>query len=307
MRGFRRFSAVWLVGVVGCTGQPDDDSDGVDSDTTPEIPSDPDVDSYIPSTFPPTDAARIIFFGDSITEGVGGTATTKYTALLQHNDDGAWPDWADNDLAARFPNLTEVVDVSLGGATTASVVASQLDQVDAAVGPTALGPTLIVGTIGGNDLLDVVFSGDVEAGIDAVLGNLEAITSFFLDPARFPDGAYLAITNVYDPTDGVGQVEECFFGFDLSAVIPEFDRLEADTRSLAERDGWSLVDMRGHFLGHGFRYDEDGDWADPADPTLWFEPDCIHPNERGHHEIRRLFLASLDGTPLPLVDPPSSP
>lgn len=304
-----RFGMAALVGVfAGCTGGGDGDPVDSGSVVTGD-PSDPDVNSYIPPSFPPPEAARIVFFGDSITEGVGVTdPNDRYVALLQHNADETWPGWAGDDLAARFPGL-DVIDVSLGGATTGSVLASQLGQIDDALaehGP-AGGPTLIVGTIGGNDLLDVLLSGDIEAGTDAVIANLEQITQFMLDPARFPDGVYLAITDVYDPTDGAAQVDDCFYGIDLSPVMPEFERLEAEARDLAARDGWALVDMRGHFIGHGFHYADAGPWADEADPTLWFAPDCIHPNQRGHHEIRRLFLAALDGVPLRYQVPTTTP
>lgn len=302
-------AAVVLSGGLGaCTGGSGDAADPSDPGTQ-GTSVDPDVNSYLPPSFPPQDAARIVFFGDSITEGVGVTdPNDRYVALLQHNADETWPGWAGDDLAARFPGL-DVIDVSLGGATTGSVLASQLGQIDAALadhGP-AGGPTLIVGTIGGNDLLDVLLSGDIEAGTDAVIANLEQITLFLLDAARFPDGVYLAITDVYDPTDGAAQVDDCFYGIDLSPVMPEFERLEAEARDLAARDGWALVDMRGHFIGHGFHYADPGAWTDEADPTLWFAPDCIHPNQRGHHEIRRLFLAALDGEPLQYEVPTTEP
>ena len=34
---------------------------------------------------------------------------------------------------------------------------------------------------------------------------------------------------------------------------------------------------------------------DRDDATGWFS-DCIHPNDRGHHELRRLFFEAIDGT-----------
>ena len=65
-----------------------------------------------------------------------------------------------------------------------------------------------------------------------------------------------------------------------------------------------MVDMHGHFLGHGLNYDmTDNAEYDAADPTLWFESDCIHPNERGHHELRRVFFGAMAGEPVPVEGP----
>lgn len=274
---------------------------GSPADTGVEAPPlDPDVSTYVPGHFPAADPQRVVFLGDSITAGYGvPNPENAYVQLLLDNNEARWPDHAEADLGARFPEL-EVLDVSVSGATTDSLIAVQLPRVDAAWGPSVAGETLVVITIGGNDMSEGTFSGDPAGAVDSVVANLEVIADHFLDPARFPDGAYVYITNVYEPTDGTGQVDECFYGLDLSAVIEEFERLLDESRALAEAQGWAWVDLRGHFLGHGFRYDEEGDWTDEEDPTLWFQDDCIHPNPRGHHEIRRLFLAAIDGEPLPL-------
>ncbi|MCB9688639.1 MAG: hypothetical protein H6738_24770 [Alphaproteobacteria bacterium] len=269
--------------------------------TVPTVPLDPDVQSVWPASFPPAEAARFVAFGDSITRGYGiDNEANTYTELLLHNNDGKWPDFAGDDLTARFGEL-EVFDVSRDGATAPTVISGQLPQLETLLGASVSGPTIVVGTVGGNDTLDAIFSGDLDAATDAFMADLQVITDFFLDPVRFPDGTYLAIANVYDPTDTTGQVDECFFGLDLSALQDDFDRFNDRTREAAIRNGWAWVDLRGHFVGHGFRYDEDGFWADADDPTLWFQGDCIHPNVRGHHEVRRLFLSALDGQQLPLV------
>ena len=43
-------------------------------------------------------------------------------------------------------------------------------------------------------------------------------------------------------------------------------------------------------LGHGFHAtSETLESYDANDATEWFDNDCIHPNDRGHHELRRLF------------------
>lgn len=285
--------------LIACTP----DEEGTDTTSAPEVVLDPDVNTVWPDTFPPSGAVRFVTFGDSITRGYGiDTEANIYRQLLVHNNDTKWPDFSGDDLTARFGEL-EVIDVSRDGATAPSVIAGQLPELEATLGPSVSGPTLVVGTIGGNDTLESIFVGGLDTVTDQFLDDLKTITDFFLDPVRFPDGTYLAIANVYDPTDTTGQVEECFYGLDLSAMQDDFDRFNAATRDAAVRDGWAWVDLQGHFVGHGFRHDEDGPWTDEDDPTLWFQDDCIHPNVRGHHEVRRLFLSALDAEPLPLIVP----
>jgi lysophospholipase L1-like esterase len=290
----------WLF---ACTAE--DTAGPGDSDAPAVLAPDPDVNSFVPASFPPVAPARLVYFGDSITAGYGvANGDNTYPALLEENNDRQWPADAGDDLTTRFGAL-DVLDVSFPGATTDDVLSYQLPAVDRSWGPVVEGPVLVAGTIGGNDLMAVLFAfGDVDAGVAQILENLRVIGDFFLDETRFPDGAYLAITNVYEPTDAEGQVPECFYGLDLSAFITDFDGLNASSRTLAEEQGWAWVDLRGHFLGHGFRHaDEQAAAYDEADPTLWLQDDCIHPNVRGHHELRRLFRSAFDAEPLPLVVP----
>ncbi len=289
----------WLA----CTA-PETDTPGDAAGTEVELPPDPDVDTFVPASFPPPSAARVVWFGDSITAGYGVEDREGWAALLERNHDKKWPDDEGDDWRTMYGQF-ELLDVSRSGATTDDVVAYQLPQVTAAWGERIDGPVLVAGTIGGNDLMEVLFSfGDIEAGVEHVLANLEEIGAFFGDAERFPDGAFLAITNVYEPTDGDGQVAECFYGLDLSGFVEDFDGLNASSRELAERQGWAWVDLRGHFLGHGYNYDEPTATAyDEDDPTLWLQDDCIHPNPRGHHEIRRLFRSAFAAQELPLWIP----
>ncbi len=300
-------AGAWVVGSAGCTDDAGTaDGSGTLSDPTAHITDpgptlDPDVDSYLPPEFADAMPERVVFLGDSITAGYGlNNDDNSYVSLLLENNDNKWPDHGESDLAARFAGL-DVLDVSVPGATTGSLMAGQLPRVETSWGTEVSGEVMVVITIGGNDLTDALFSGgNADQAADQALDNIESIVDFFHDPARFPDGAWVYITNVYEPTDGVGQVDACFFGLDLSSIVPTFERLGDESRALAESQGWALIDLRGHFLGHGFHFEDEGDWYHPDDPTLWFQDDCIHPNVRGHHELRRLFLAAIDGADLTL-------
>lgn len=266
---------------------------------------DPHVMTWVPPEWSPQDVVRVVFLGDSITAGQGVfNPRSDYASLLVDNDDDNWPDHAEADLEARFPGL-EVIDVSRSGATTEDVLATQLPAIEDQLGPVVSGTTLVVGTVGGNDIGDLLFGfGDVEAEVTRISDNVAAIANWFGDPTRFPDPTYTYLTNIYEPTDDQAQADECFYGIDVAFLQPAFLDINARTREAAQRDNWAWIDLYGHFLGHGMNYDEpEIEYYHPDDPTLWLASDCIHPNGRGHHEVRRLFLYAIDNEPLPRVDP----
>ncbi len=289
---------IWVILLAACVPKSTEESSTPLSGPTP----DPDVETWVPEAFPPTGAERIVFFGDSITAVYGlNNPDNGYPSLLLGEDSDRWPEHEGGDLVDRFGAL-DVLDISRDGATTDTVLSSQLPGVEAAWGPVISGPTLVVGTIGGNDALNALLSADsFEETRAQMIDNLSRIVDFFQDEARFPDGSYLYLTNVYEPTDGTGQVPECFYGLDMTLVLPELEATNEAMLGLAQEQGWAWVDLHGHFLGHGFRH-EDPNVAqhDDEDPSLWLQDDCIHPNARGHHEIRRLFLAAVDAEPLAL-------
>ncbi|MFT4623823.1 MAG: lysophospholipase L1-like esterase [Myxococcota bacterium] len=288
--------------LAACAGKDDatEADSGASATATPAPASDPDVDTYVPPEWGPTEPVRVVYLGDSITAGVGASKNSlAYTALLAEDRSAKWSDYADLDLESTFSAI-EVVDVSVGGATTNSLINGQLPALDAQLGATASGETIVVMTIGGNDaqnaLNPLVEPREI---LDALIANIEIIVDDL--QARFPDGVYIYATNVYEPTDGVGTYAGCFFGISFLERLPELYRAEDEFRSLAERKGFAAIDLRGHFEGHGFNAGDSSIEAyDAEDPSLWFEDDCIHPNDRGHHELRRLFHAAIQGIDLPL-------
>jgi len=288
------------VSITDTSSLPTDSVATADTGSLVTTDADPDVDTYVPPGWPPLDPARVIFLGDSITDGVGvANQDLAYPSLLVSNDDATWPDHLDGDLSSRWPGI-EVIDVARSGATTETVLAGQLPAIEAALGGPPVGPTLVVGTVGGNDVSGTIFGfGNLEEEAPKIVDRVDDIAAWFADPARFPDGAYVYLTNVYEPTDAEGQADECFFGLNLSNIQPTFEAINADMRVRAEQNSWAMVDLRGHFKGHGFNHDDPKIAAYHADdPTLWLSRDCIHPNQRGHHEVRRLFLAAIDALPL---------
>lgn len=285
---------LWAVALLaGCTAEVVPEPEG------PAL--DPNVASWSPPQAPLAEASRVLFLGDSITAGYGlDERRNRYASLLVENRDGAWPEWSGDDLTARYGEL-EVVDVSVSGSQTADVLAEQIPRLRERLPAVASGPTLIYITIGGNDLLNSLLDAGLDQVPDLIESNLREIAEQLGDPTWFPDGTLLLVTNIYEPTDGEGQVDECFFGLDVTTLEPVLDETNARSLALAQELGFAWVDLRGHFRGHGFHHDDPGNaFYEEADPTLWLQDDCIHPNRRGHHELRRLFLAATDATPFTL-------
>ncbi len=265
--------------------------------------------TWLPEDYTPSAPENLIFFGDSVTVGEGATQRTReYNQLLMLNDDEAWPGFAEDDLESTFGEVPPTIyDVAQGGATTGQVVAWQLPNLESQLPDVVEGETLVVATIGGNDMVVAVFASQLsdepdvvaQAEVDKMVENLSEISVFFADTQRFPDPVYLYIANIYEPTDTVGQAEVCFNDVDVRIGIRAIDLANLGMLELAQEEGFGYVDMRSHFLGHGQNAgDESGEWYVPDDATTWFVDDCIHPNDRGHHEIRRLFSAAIAGEPL---------
>lgn len=255
--------------------------------------------NVIPTSLRPTDAARLIVMGDSISAGVGASRRTgtSYGALLGNNDDTRWPDAMSLDLAARFGHDVPVVNVAVGGATTGSMRADQPPALRTRLSLPVRGHSVVVITIGGNDLQLAIISGNPEGGtLNSAINNIRQAVQFLQDPANFPDGTSIYIAAVYDPSDGEGYIEGCFFNLRLPQFITGLNTWRSRYVALGQEMGFGVIDALGHFHGHGHNYQHaDNPYYDAADRTGWFS-DCIHPNDRGHHELRRLFFEAIDGT-----------
>jgi lysophospholipase L1-like esterase len=299
-----------LLALTGCfsgsdtadTGGGGTDTSDTGEDVVDETDYDPLVASWIPDDYVTTGIARVVFLGDSITNGNGASnRQLSYPKLLKDNDDETWPAGAEFDFPALFDEAPEVIDEALAGATTASLVAKQLPHVTEDLGDTVSGKTAVVVTIAGNDVQGIMFNtSKTEETTENILENLGEFYDYFQDPVRFPDGSQIYLANVYEPSDGVGQADECFYGLNLENVLPTLDYVNNATLEHAQDRNVAWIDMRGHFLGHGFHAgDEDNAYHQADDPSLWFADDCIHPNDRGHHEIRRLMWYAIARQPWP--------
>jgi lysophospholipase L1-like esterase len=206
-------------------------------------------------------------------------------SLLFRNHDATWPESSGIDLASRFPGI-EALNLTRDGDCTTDVLSTQLRTMRRQV--PAGRSALITLTAGGNDLL-VAFDHDRDGLAEAVIKiatNLERCVEEI--HAHLP-GATIIVTTVYDPTDGTGLLPGA--AGELGELPVQFlDEYNDRIRQLANGRSILVADAQQHFQGRGRQAQEHERWYWAINP--------IEPNARGANEIRKLWLATLDGKPV---------
>lgn len=219
--------------------------------------------------------ALYLALGDSLSIDKFAGHGLGAAALLHHNNDKVWPEFAGKDLVSRNPRC-RFENRAQDGHTTEDVL-RELPGL-----PPSPGRTLVTLTVGGNDLIACLNRGSLDPS--PVLKRLQQLVQSLR--ARYPE-LTLLLTSVYDPTDGTGQVQSGHRRF-----APGLRAIGDFNRSLGSLDA-ILVDVHARFLGHGMRHDDKSyEHYHPEDPTHWYTLD-IEPNPRGSSEIRRLFWEAL--------------
>ena len=241
----------------------------------------------------------LLTIGDSVTAGFGSTRGHSFVEMLTKqpvNDDQKLKDCS---LTKVFPTLI-VVRKAISGSTSFHL-AGQIPKkpYDA----DTLG--VVVMTSGGNDLIHDY--GRSPPNEHAMYGAswaqaqpwLPGYASRLDDTVTrleqlFPGGFHLFVANIYDPTDGVGDI--------ASAGLPAWpDGLKILTAYNALITAFAdkhpqvhLVDMHGLFLGHGIHCsDTRHPHYHPDDPHYWYFRNLEDPNDRGYDALRRIFLNQM--------------
>jgi hypothetical protein len=111
---------------------------------------------------------------------------------------------------------------------------------------------------------------------------------------RFPEGCHIFLANIYDPTDGVGDIERAGLPpwTDGLRILAKYNDILQ--QAAGRHPHVHLVDIHGPFLGHGIHCTRF--WHphyDSKDPHYWYYLNLEDPNERGYDAIRRLFLLEI--------------
>jgi lysophospholipase L1-like esterase len=222
--------------------------------------------------------------GDSISiDDYAGGHGRGGASLLARNRDDDFPQWRGRDLATLDPQLDYHL-LATDGATTSTLLDSQLPQLETS----ALAPTLVTLTIGGNDILgaygDTQRAREIVSVVRSRLGQALVRLRSLLRRRSDP----VIVSTVYDPSDGTGDASRVGLP-PWPQVVDVLAELNAELREVAAEQGARVADIHGYFLGHGLRAGNPAQ-ADPrpANRDLWY-CNIIEPNAWGANAVRAAF------------------
>jgi lysophospholipase L1-like esterase len=264
-------------------------------------PAGPSVDR---SQFSRTWTARPVFLvglGDSVTDGFGARHGYSYFDRLIANPPDEFSDMDRICLSAVLPHLL-MTNLSVSGSISRELVETQLPRLPQ-VDTNTIG--FVVMTTGGNDLIhnygrtppreQAMYGATLEQAKPWVAHfeqRLEQIMNTLI--TNFPGGCHIFLADIYDPTDGVGDIKSAGLPAwpDGTALLAEYNRIIA--ACAARHTQVHLIRFHDTFLGHGIHCTQP--WAkhyDSKDPHYWYYENLEDPNERGYDVIRRLFLNEM--------------
>jgi len=262
-----------------------------------------------------TEIERVVFLGDSVTVGTPPTgAPDFYRSILAdalalefglEPPEAAWKQVNIFDGTSQVQRSGDFASCAVWGARNDDIQA----QMDECFTPEDLGlRTLVVMTMGGNDLSSLAQDAIDGVPIATIFEDLEQMVAFHeeairwlvADPAMFPNGVFVVNTNVYEFTDYTVDLLSCpaapTAGFNANPENPDvllgsLNLINEEYMRIAEESGTDVVFMFEGFCGHGFHSD------DPDNPCYrgpgndnWFDFTCIHPTPAGHGALAEMFL-----------------
>jgi lysophospholipase L1-like esterase len=240
----------------------------------------------------------LLGLGDSITQGLGASPGLTYFGRLYKHPANEFSEMQGINLSEVLPNL-KPLNLAISGTTSIECIEYQLPKLmpyDAR----AFG--IVVITTGGNDIIHnygrtppregAMYGARVnEMGEWATNFGKRLDTIAERVRVTFPGGSHIFIANIYDPTDGNGDIEHAGLPAwpDGLGVMSAYNEVLSE---FAERhEDVTLVDIRSEFLGHGVHCTHFWHrYYRKNDPHYWYWDNLEDPNDRGYDAIRRLFL-----------------
>lgn len=264
-------------------------------------PSGPDVD---PTAFARPWTSRpvlLVGLGDSVTAGFGARKSYSYFDRLVENPAEEFESVKSVNLRAVFPGL-HATNLAVSGSISHELIGYQLPKL-ARTDTNTLG--WVVMTTGGNDLIhnygksppreQAMYGATWEQAQPWISGFESRLETIITEiTARFPGGCHIFLGNIYDPTDGVGDIQRAGLpawtdGLKIHAAYNDTIR-----RCSERHPQVHVVNLHDGFLGHGIHCAQF--WSshyDSKDPHYWYYFNLEDPNERGYDAIRRLFLIEM--------------
>ncbi|MBK6687186.1 MAG: hypothetical protein IPG45_22140 [Deltaproteobacteria bacterium] len=268
-----------------------------------------------------TGVERVVFLGDSVTVGTPPTPSDQYYrsrlaerlathfGLMPPSD--VWERASLVNGTALVQSSGDFASCAKWGARTDDLIEDNSQMLDCFPESERHKRTLVVMTIGGNDIAAITKAGAPSGGKTYV--EVEAMTQEFVqklrdavhwlkdDPTLFPNGVDVIFSNMYEFTDATGDVTSC-----PAAGLAGFDEPWSNPQDLEHLVVWAneqfmqiavetqtdLIMMLEHFCGHGYHNDDpNGRCYRGTNTERWFDLSCIHPNPAGHQVIADMFMA----------------
>ena len=271
------------------------------------------------------DVRRVVFLGESVTSGTPPTLSGDYyrsrladalTARFgQAPPSALWKMVNILHGTTLQPSSGDFACCSKWGARTDDLMRDNSQVLDCMPDSARIHTTLVIMTVGGNDIASIrqrIADGDplddVWAQTREFVGLVEETVHWLVDdPTRFPFGVYVVFANMFEFTDGTGDIGACTaadlggFGVPISDPVraaaledmviwanEQYMRIAVDTHT-------DMILMLEHFCGHGFHNDDPTTRCYRGPGTeRWFDLTCIHPNPTGHQVIADMFMAVVN-------------
>lgn len=243
----------------------------------------------------------LVGMGDSVTAGFGASEKHSYFDRLVANPADEFSEIRGICLSAVLPHL-KFTNLAMSGSTSLDHLRRQVPKLRTADSNTM---GIVVLTTGGNDIIHnygqtppregAMYGASfkqAEGWITNFDQRLETIVGAI--KGRFPGGCHIFLANIYDPTDGIGDLERAGMPR-WSEAGPILNAYQRIIQRCAERHSFvHLVNLHDEFLGHGIHCTQF--WRahyHRADPHYWYYFNVEDPNDRGYDAIRRLFLIEM--------------
>jgi len=254
-------------------------------------------------------AVLLVGMGDSIVTGFGsGKSEFAFYKMLLNNPDDEYPEMKGKTLRKVFPELRHI-NIAMNSTTSGD----HIDQVEAIPMQSKDVFGIVLLSTGGIDLIhnygrtppqDQASYGATKEQIPLLAAKFERRLDKLLNriEEKFPGGLRILLFSIYDPTDGVGDIENAHPFLKLIKALPKWpDGLFAleswnkiIKRKAEERRTVILVDNHALFLGHGLHCrDKSNPHYHPDSPYYWYFDNLEDPNKYGYDAIRKNILGIM--------------
>jgi hypothetical protein len=246
----------------------------------------------------------LLSLGDSISTGYGAGDGLGYVDLLQRNHGQTYPEMTGFDLGSVLPQLR-----SIERAANSTNSIRHLKVIESLPVQDADTFGIVCLTTGGIDLIHYYGKRDplegamygapweqAEPWIRNFEQRLDAMALTLQE--KFPGGCAVMLATIYDPTDGVGDIENAGPMFWLPSWEDGYDVHTAFNDAIkacaARHEHVHLADIHAAMLGHGIHCrDRTNPHYNAEDDGYWYWVNLEDPNRRGYDAIRRVFLNAI--------------